>query len=213
MILCNIIENSSILPFLSSPTPFPARFNKSSIRNQHFVSEVTTKLLNSNCNDELDQLWYCCNPLTVVEGKKLRMALDLRNVNKFINQDICRYENVNTLSEMIRTNGFFTTFDLKSGYHHMETVPQHRNYPRFQYAFEDGEIRFFYFNVPRFGLSSACHVFTKVLSSFIKQWMSKGIKVIILYLRRRSSVSYLWICRVCCPRSKERPHFSWICSK
>ena len=92
--------------FLSSPTPFQARNIKSSIRNQHFVSEAITKFLNSNCIDELDQATSCCNLLTMVEEKKLRLVLDLRHVNKFIKQNKFPYENLNTISEMITTNDF-----------------------------------------------------------------------------------------------------------
>ena len=52
---------------------------------------------------------------------------------------------------MICTNDFFTTFDVKSGYHHIETNPQHRKFLRFQWTFEDGRIRFFHVDVLPFG--------------------------------------------------------------
>ena len=51
------------------------------------------KLLNRNCLDELDQAPYCYKPLTVVEGKKLRLVLDLRHAKKFIKQNKRCYGN------------------------------------------------------------------------------------------------------------------------
>ena len=103
----NIIEHGYILPILSSPTPLHASNNKSSLRNRHIVSETITKLLSSNCIEELDQAPYCCNPLSVAEEKKLRLVLNLGHVNKFIKQQTLRCENLNILSEMTSTNNFF----------------------------------------------------------------------------------------------------------
>ena len=111
------------MPFLLSPTPFHAKNNKSSLRKPHFFSETIAKLLNSDYIEELGQGPYCCNPLTVAEKKKLRLVLDLRHVNKFIKYNEFHYENLNRLSEMKSANDFFTTFDLKSGYHHIEIHP------------------------------------------------------------------------------------------
>ena len=42
---------------------------------------------------ELDQAPYFCNPLTVTEGKKHRLVIDLCQVNKLIKQNKFHYEN------------------------------------------------------------------------------------------------------------------------
>ena len=175
----NIIDNGYIIPVITIPPLFYASNNKSSLRNSKFVSQAILKLLKNNCIEELDQKPYCCNPLTVAESKKLRLVLDLRHVNSFIKQNKFRYENLTTLSEILSEGDHFTTFDLSSGYHHIEIHPEHRKFLGFEWTFEDGSTKYFQFCVLPFGLSSACYVFTKVLRPFTKRWRGIGIKAII----------------------------------
>ena len=175
----NIINNVYVMPFTSTPSPFYASNNKSSLRQPQFVSQAITKLQQNNCVEELKQKPYCCNPLTVAEGKKLRLVLDLRHVNKHLKHNKLRHENLSTLSEMLNKGDYFTTFDLTSGYHHIEIHPEHRKFLGFEWTFEDGSTRYFQFCVLPFGLASACYVFTKILRPFTKRWRGRGIKAII----------------------------------
>ena len=105
---------------------------------------------------------YCCNPLTVAEGAKLRLVIDLRHVNKFIIKNKFRYKDLKTLVELFEQNDYFTTFDLKSGYHHIQIHDLHHKFLGFCCKFQNGVTRYFQFVVLPFGLSSACYVFTKV---------------------------------------------------
>ena len=43
---------------------------------------------------------HCVNPLTVAEGKKLRLVIDLREVNKYLVKPKFRYEDLRSLSEV-----------------------------------------------------------------------------------------------------------------
>jgi len=73
------------------------------------------------------------------------------------------------------------TFDLKSGYHHVEIFPEHRKYLSFAWTFSSGHTRFFQFSVVPFGLSSAPYLFTKLLKPLVKKWRSEA-KSIVVYL-------------------------------
>ena len=75
----------------------------------------------------------------------------------------------------------FTTFDLSSGYHHIELHPEHQKFLGCEWTFEDGSTKYFQFCVLPFGLSSACYVFTKVLCPITERWrgFGFGIKAII----------------------------------
>ena len=73
------------------------------------------------------------------------------------------------------------TFDLKSGYHHVEIFPEHRKYLSFAWTFSSGHTRFFQFSVLPFGLSSAPYLFTKLLKPLVKKWRSEA-KSIVVYL-------------------------------
>ena len=72
------------------------------------------------------------NPLTVsINGKgKERLILDLRQV---INQEVLnkiKFENWTTLTEYVTKGGFGYVFDLKSGYHHIDTFQEYQAFFR-----------------------------------------------------------------------------------
>ena len=83
------------------------------------------------------------------------------------------------MSEILHKGDYFTTFDLTSGYHHIEIHPEHHKFLGFEWTFEDVSTRSFQFCVLPFGLASACYVFTKILRPFTKRWRGRGIKAII----------------------------------
>ena len=175
----NIIEHGYILPFLNFPPPFHAKNNASSLRNRKFVDKAITDLLDKGMIEELESRPYICNPLTVAEGKKLRLVLDLRHVNKYLIVQRFKYEDLKTIAEMLGEREFFTTFDLVSGYHHVEINKEHHKFLGFEWEFLDRRKRFFQFLVLAFGLASACYIFTKLLRPLIKKWRSLGIKSVI----------------------------------
>ena len=52
----------------------------------------------------------------------------------------------------IFSKGFYLfKFDLKSGYHHVESFPEHRKYLAFTWDFGDGVVKYFEFTVLPFG--------------------------------------------------------------
>jgi len=173
------VDQGYIIPFISKPPPFFAKNNQSSLRNPEFVETAISELLANNCIEEVSEPSFCCNPLTVAEGKKLRLVLDLRHVNEFVKQTKFRYEDLRTFSEMYNEGDYFFTFDLTSGYHHIEINPEHCKYLGFYWTFKDGTTRYFQFCVLPFGLTSACFAFTKVLRPFVRKWRLQGLKAMI----------------------------------
>ena len=93
--------------FISIPSLCYASSNKSSLHYLQFVSQAITKSLEKNCVKELKQQPYFCNALTVAEGKKLYLVLDLRHVNKLIKHKKFPYENFSTLAEMLQKGDYF----------------------------------------------------------------------------------------------------------
>lgn len=174
----NVIKNGYFIPFTSHPTKFYAKNNSSSLRHDMFVKESIQKLLTNKCILEVNEQPFCCNPLTVAEKSKLRLVIDLRHVNTFIKKSTFKYEDLQTLTEMYEQNDFFFTFDLRSGYHHIQIHESHQKYLGFHWVF-DGKIRYFIFLVLPFGLSSACYVFSKILRPLVHKWRGQGFKSII----------------------------------
>ena len=62
-----------------------------------------------------------CSPLSVVtnaSGK--RLVLDLRYVNQFLPDCKFKYEGLELVPTLFNCGNYFTTFDPKSGYHHVD---------------------------------------------------------------------------------------------
>ena len=62
--------------------------------------------------------------------------------------------------------GFFT-WDLKSGYHHVDICLDHQKYLGFAWPYS-GVVRYFTFAVLSFGLSCACFCFTKLMRPLVR---------------------------------------------
>ena len=174
----NVIEQGYKLPFEQPCPSFLAKNNASSRQHPKFVTESIDKLLQQNCIREVSGPSFCCNPLTVATGKKLRLVLDLRHVNKFLQTFKFRYENLKTLVKIFEPGFFFATFDLKNGYHHIAIHHTDTKYLGFAWE-SNGRTRYYEFVVLPFGLAPASYIFTKMLRPLIKKWRGSGIRSIV----------------------------------
>ena len=118
----SMIREGYRLPFSEYPTPCFLKNNRSAFKHLEFVVKAIEELLCNNCVIEHEFPPYCVNPLTVAEGKKLRLVIDLRHVNAFVSKVEFKYEDLRSLSQVLEENHWFFTWDLKSGYH-QEVVP------------------------------------------------------------------------------------------
>lgn len=87
-----IIENGYSIPFVGPCPPFYAKNNASSLNHREFVEDAIEQLLQTTCIVETESMPFVCNPLTVAEGHKLRLVLDLRHVNRYLEQYKFQYE-------------------------------------------------------------------------------------------------------------------------
>ena len=159
------------LPFARLPPAIFLRNNRSAFQNSEFVGAAILELLEPGLIIEVNSPPHCVNPLSVTEGKKLRLVLDLREVNRYLVKCNFRYEDLRSLAEVFQKEFWFFTWDLKSGYHHMDIFPPHRQFLGFSWSIA-GSTRYFCFSVLPFGLSSACYCFTKLLRPLVKRWRS-----------------------------------------
>ena len=101
---------------------------------------------------------------------KERLILDLSHLNNYIVKTSVKYEDLRTVIQLLKKGDYVFSFDIKSGYHHIDIFEEHRKYLSFCWKFEDGTIRYFHFNVLPFGLWPAPYVFTKVMRQLTKYW-------------------------------------------
>jgi len=117
-IICNCPCNRSSvkllqIPFVALPPTCYLKNNRRALNNPEFVVKAINELLLNRCVIEVFSRPYCCNRLSVVVGRKLRLVLDLsRSVNPFVKKFNFKYEGLPTLAVMFRENFWFFTFEI-----------------------------------------------------------------------------------------------------
>ena len=143
--------------------------NRSAFQHPEFVSRAICELLENDCIIEHSTPPFCANPFSVAQGKKLGLVIDLRHVNNFLVR--FKFEDLRSLSQVLKEGYWFFAWDLRSGYHHVYVFVEHQTYLGFSWRF-NGVPRYFTFAVLPFGLSRACCCFTKLLRPLVKRWRS-----------------------------------------
>ena len=145
-----------------------------------FVVSAIEELLAAGCIVSSTECPAVCSPLSVVRNAKgkLRLVLDLRYVNQFLPKQKFKYEGLDLVVQMFEKEDYFFTFDLKSGYHHVDIHEDFWKYLGFSWM-RDGHRCFYMFKVLPFGLASACYVFTKLLRPLVKKWRGSGMRAIV----------------------------------
>ena len=75
---------------------------------------------------------------------------------------------------LLEKGDFLLSFDLKSGYHHVDIAREHWKYLGFTW-----QNRHYVFTVLPFGLSPACYIFTKLVRPLVKYWRAQGLRIIV----------------------------------
>ena len=176
--ILDVIKEGYKIPFISTPPPKHYSNNASALREADFVDQAIAELLADNRVEELSSPPVILNPLTVSvqnSGKK-RLILDLRHINLHVFKQKFKCEGLHTIRDVFSKHFFVFSFDLKSGYHHVDIFPAH-----FWLSPGTGVARYFQFKVLPFGLSSAPYIFTKLLKPVETLWRSHGIPVAIFF--------------------------------
>ncbi|EDO42131.1 predicted protein [Nematostella vectensis] len=63
------------LPFVVMPDSVWLKNNESSLKHVEFIGQAIHELLEKNCISEVNDVPYCCNPLSVVEDKKAKACV------------------------------------------------------------------------------------------------------------------------------------------
>ena len=192
---CNVIDiikHGYKIPFLYLPPGAELKNNRSAIDNMNFVYEAVEELKLTGRVILCKTKPKVVNPLTVSinsRGKK-RLVLDLRHVNKFIWHDKRKYEGIKSFLKYVTPGGYMISFDLRSGYHHVDIFEKHQDYLGFAVDYANGK-RYFKFTVLPFGMVSSGSVFTDV------------VKAVVSYLRRRECRIVVYLDDgICVGRSK-----------
>ena len=176
----SIITSGYKLPFIRWPSPVFLENYRMSENERLFVAEAIQELVDNGCTVKVDSPPLVSSPLQVVarDGGKRRLVIDLRYVNQYLHKFKFKYEGLDVAAQLLEDCSWMTTFDLKSGYHHIDIHPVYQQYLGFSWK-KDGERCYYVFKVLPFGLATACYVFTKVLRPLVNRWRSKGVKMVL----------------------------------
>ena len=168
------------LPLLSVPPPRYQPNQKSAVTDHEFVSAAIKELLMNRCAHKVSVRLPICNPLSVVTNadRKKRLVVNLRYLNQYLLKEKFKYEDMRIALLMFQSGDFMCSFDLKSGYHHIDIHSEHWQYLGFSWAL-NASVENYVFCVLSFGLATACYVFTKVMRPLVKNWRQQGIRVIV----------------------------------
>ena len=120
--IINTIVEGYRIPFFDLPENFVIPNRSSAFNFKDFVNEAISELIERGCVKKALIPTKFINPLHVVQqsGGKCRLILDLSYLNRFIWKQSVRFEDIRTVFDLFQSGYFFFTFDLKSGYHHVE---------------------------------------------------------------------------------------------
>ena len=178
--ILSIIKDGYIVPMVTKPQSIFLHNNKSALKHSEFVEEAILQLLHGGCIQEWVNPPSVVNPLSVSvqpNGKK-RLILDLRHVNKHVWKEKIKFEDYRTALQYIEKQGYMFSFDLKSGYHHIDIHSSQFEFLGFSWNFK-GKTRHYVFTVLPFGISSAPYIFTKVMRVLVKYWRLQGISIVV----------------------------------
>ena len=82
------------LPLKRFPASAFPNNNQSALAHSSFVEEAIAKLVTNRCIKKCDVAPRVVNPLSVAEGKELRLVLDLRHVNQYVEATRFKYEDL-----------------------------------------------------------------------------------------------------------------------
>ena len=165
------------VPIQFRSLPFPTILNNRQMSTQHqqYVDQEIIKLLQSGAISQVNQIPTVVSPIGVVPKKngKLRMIIDLRYVNTFIQVTKFRNEDLSTLAPMLQPGDYLQTADLQDGYFHVPIKQKYRTYLGFQWRG-----KFYQYNVLPFGLAPSPWIFTKLVRPVIQYLRKKGIRIL-----------------------------------
>lgn len=168
------------LPFWGDPIQNrePRPFNLSDSQKSVFQTAVD-ELLEKRVIEESveEELQFISNIfIRPKPNGKVRLILDLTELNKFLILQHFKLENFDTALQMVQENGFMSTFDLQDAYFSVKIHADDRRFLKFRW-----ESKLFRFRAVPLGLACAPYIFTKLLVPLFAN-LRKGGRTCFCYL-------------------------------
>ena len=162
------------IPLVSQPQPFCLPNHKLSQRDVTFIDNEIQGLLKANAIEVCAQQPTCVSPIGTApkKGGKLRLITDLRQLNNFCTKAVFQYEDIRSVSQLIKPKDYLVTLDIKNGFFHVPVHNDYRDYLGFRWR-----NRYFRWKVLPFGLSLSPYFFGKCLKPIVTFLRAQGLRI------------------------------------
>ena len=173
------LSNGVQLPFSERPEPFQLPNYKLSFTHGGFVEEELSRLIQSGAVVQCDPKCpiLCISPIHCVpkKGGKLRLIIDLRQINRHLTVPKFCYEDIQVVSLLIQPNDFMVTLDLKNGFHHIPINKADQDQECLGFSFRGKSYKW---TVLPFGLKISPYVFCKTIRAVVGHLRTKNLRVV-----------------------------------
>ena len=168
------IVNGVPVSFSEAPPSFELPNYKLSDTQVRFIDGELQALLSSGAVVKAVTKPLCVSPLGVVPKKqnKLRLILDLRQLNRYCSVEKFQYEDIRTALELVEPHDIYITADLKNGFHHVPIRACDQKY--FGFVWRN---QYYVWRVLPFGWKASPFFFHKTVRAVITYLRVKGVRI------------------------------------
>lgn len=154
----------------AEPPPFSAPNHPMELpEHREFTTREIGKLVECGAAKKSATKPHCVLPLGVAVGRKLRLILDARYVNRWCKAPKMRYDNLPTFQRGLAEGDLLISMDFKAGYHHVALDEDSTKYFGFCWQGE-----YYTFQVLPFGWNVAPYVFNSLSTALVAYLRSRG---------------------------------------
>ena len=138
--ILSVIREGYKIAFYYTPTSVHLHNYNPALNYSDFVVSAITELLKVRSVVECPFPPVVVNPLSVSvkSNRKKRLILDLQHVNVFVKKSKNKFEDAKSFLQCLlaRPTAWACSFDIKSGYHHIEIFEPDQEFLGFSWVFE-----------------------------------------------------------------------------
>lgn len=154
---------------LEDVTPFRQRYRRIPPNMVEEVRDHLRQLAACGVIRRSHSPWSSCVVLARKRDGSLRMCIDYRQLNRKTVNDAYAMPRIDEILDSLHGSKFFTVLDMKSGYHQVEVLEEHKQ----RTAFTVGPLGLWEFNRMPFGLVNAPATYQRLMEDCMGDYIGK----------------------------------------
>lgn len=144
--------------------------------HEKFVNNEITEMVQCGIIELSTAAWRSTVVVVNEKGRKLRLCIDFREVNKFIQESAYMLPRIDEILEDQRANEWFTRLDLLSGYRQIPLAKNFKDYTAFVVN-RKNSWEFYRFNVIPFGLKVGPSEFQRIMNEVFRKFLGNMLHI------------------------------------